>query len=106
MRGSRILAVVLAVALTLVLAPASGARTKRHPVLFVHGVEGTGAQWESQALRFTSNGYPHGWIDEVDYDSTRAVGDRSQVAAQIDAKIAALKRRTGAKKVDLVAHSL
>jgi hypothetical protein len=57
-------------------------------------------------MRFTSNGYPHGWIDEVDYDSTRAVGDRSEVDQQIDAAIAALKKRTGKAKVDVVAHSL
>jgi hypothetical protein len=57
-------------------------------------------------LRFTSNGYPASWIDEVDYDSTRAVGDKSEVDAQIDAKIAELKRRTGSSKVDLVGHSL
>src|SRR4051794_18839627 len=99
---------IFALALTalLMLAPAAGAKTKRHPILFVHGIEGTGAQFESQALRFTTNGYPHGWIDEVDYDSTRATGDKSEVHAQMDAKIAELKRRTGAKKVDLVAHSL
>src|SRR3954451_412880 len=96
----------LALALLLLLAPAAGAKTKRHPILFVHGIEGTGAQFESQALRFTTNGYPHGWIDEVDYDSTRATGDNSEVHAQMDAKIAELKRRTGAKKVDLVGHSL
>ena len=96
----------LALAVVQLPAPAAGAKTKRHPILFVHGIEGTGAQFESQALRFTSNGYPHGWIDEVDYDSTRATGDKSEVHAQMDAKIAELKRRTGAKKVDLVGHSL
>src|SRR4051794_36308599 len=95
------LIVLLALALVLVLLPASAAsaKTKRFPILFVHGIEGTGAQFESQAMRFTSNGYRPSWIDEVDYDSTRAVSDQSQVDAQIDAKIAALKRRTGAKKV-------
>jgi pimeloyl-ACP methyl ester carboxylesterase len=100
--------VVMVFALVLVLVPAAtaGAKTKRYPVLFVHGIEGTGAQFESQAMRFTSNGYRPSWIDEVDYDSTRATGDQSQVDAQIDAKIAELKKRTGAKKVDLVGHSL
>src|SRR4051812_37573857 len=99
---------LLAVGWMLLLLPghAAAAQPKRHPALFVHGIEGTGAQFESQALRFTSNGYPHGWIDEVDYDSTRATGDKSEVHEQMDAKIAELKRRTGAKKVDLVGHSL
>jgi pimeloyl-ACP methyl ester carboxylesterase len=78
----------------------------QNPILFVHGIEGSGSQFESQKMRFTSNGYPEAWIDEVDYDSTRAVGDRSEVDAQIDAKVAALKERTGRSKVDVIAHSL
>ena len=53
-----------------------------------------------------SNGYPRRWIDEVDYNSTRAVADKSEVDQQIDDAIAALKRRTGRSKVDVVAHSL
>jgi pimeloyl-ACP methyl ester carboxylesterase len=114
-RTARAIAVLLVAALALALVADAGAAKKKHrrparprmlPVLFVHGIEGTGAQFESQAMRFTSNGYPASWIDEVDYDSTRAVTDQSQVDAQIDAKIAELKRRTGARKVVLVGHSL
>jgi pimeloyl-ACP methyl ester carboxylesterase len=91
----------------LVPAAASGATTRAHnPILFVHGIEGTGAQFASQKLRFTSNGYPHRWIDEVDYNSTRAVSDKSEVNQQIDEAIAGLKQLTGKRKVDVVAHSL
>ena len=79
---------------------------KQNPVLFVHGIEGSGAQFESQKMRFMSNGYPAGWFDEVDYNSTRAVGDKSEVHQQIDAAIAALEQRTGKSQVDVVAHSL
>src|SRR3954471_22068229 len=78
----------------------------QNPVLFVHGIEGSGSQFESQKMRFMSNGYPEKWVDELDYDSTRAVGDKSEVDAQIDAKIAALKKATGKSKVDVIAHSL
>ena len=78
----------------------------RNPILFVHGIEGSGAQFESQKLRFMSNGYPAGWFDEVDYNSTRAVGDKSEVHQQIDAAIAGLEQRTGKSQVDVVAHSL
>src|SRR5918999_5535325 len=99
---------VLALAITaLALSPAGAqAAFDQDPILFVHGIEGSGAQFESQAMRFTSNGYPQEWIDAVDYDSTRAVGDKSQVHAQIDQKIAELKERTGREKVDVIAHSL
>ena len=79
---------------------------KQNPILFVHGIEGSGAQFESQKMRFMSNGYPAGWFDEVDYNSTRAVADKSEVHRQIDDAIAALEQRTGKPQVDVVAHSL
>jgi hypothetical protein len=110
-RALRLVAWALAVGL-LVAAPAAAATTKpqppfrQNPILFVHGIEGSGAQFESQKMRFMSNGYPERWIDEVDYNSTRAVADKSEVDQQIDAAIAALKLRTGKRKVDVVAHSL
>src|SRR5437588_6097868 len=85
---------------------ANAASFAQNPILFAHGIEGSGAQFESQKMRFMSNGYPERWIDEVDYNSTRAVGDKSEVDQQIDAAIAALKQRTGKSKVDVVAHSL
>jgi pimeloyl-ACP methyl ester carboxylesterase len=96
----------------LVAAPAAGDKSKpppafaQNPILFVHGIEGSGAQFGSQKMRFMSNDYPERWIDEVDYNSTRAVGDKSEVDQQIDDAIAALKQRTGKSKVDVVAHSL
>jgi Lipase (class 2) len=91
----------------LVLSTARAADAFRYnPVLFVHGIEGSGGQFESQALRFESNRYPATWIDEVDYDSTRAVADTSEVDQQIDDAIAALKVRTGKAQVDVIARSL
>src|SRR3954463_9093156 len=108
-RATRLLTAALAYAAFLALAaqPAAAQGSfAQNPVLFVHGIEGSGSQFESQKMRFMSNGYPEAWVDEVDYDSTRAVGDKSEVDAQIDAKIAALKQRTGKSKVDVIAHSL
>jgi hypothetical protein len=106
----RLVASALVVAGLLVAAPAAGGKPKpafgQNPILFVHGIEGSGAQFESQKMRFMSNGYPERWIDEVDYNSTRAVADKSEVDQQIDDAIAALKQRTGKSKVDVVAHSL
>ena len=104
----RFIAVPLALLALLVVAPGAGAKPsfKQNPILFVHGIEGSGAQFESQKMRFMSNGYPEPWIDEVDYNSTRAVADKSEVDQQIDAAIAALKQRTGKAQVDVVAHSL
>src|SRR3954469_2241095 len=109
-RGTRLLiAAFVAVALLSTAAQPAAAQTDafgQNPILFVHGIEGSGSQFESQKMRFMSNGYPEAWVDELDYDSTRAVGDKSEVEAQIDAKVAALRKATGKAKVDVIAHSL
>src|ERR1043166_6637891 len=108
-RTLRFIASALAGAV-LVLSGASAADAassfKQNPIVFVHGIEGSGAQFESQKMRFMSNGYPERWIDEGDYNSTRAVADKSEVDQQIDDAIAALEQRTGKSQVDVVAHSL
>jgi pimeloyl-ACP methyl ester carboxylesterase len=86
--------------------PNSTAGFEQNPIVFVHGIEGSGAQFQSQKMRFMSNGYPASWFDEIDYNSTRAVADKSEVHQQIDAAIAALEQRTGRSQVDVIGHSL
>jgi triacylglycerol esterase/lipase EstA (alpha/beta hydrolase family) len=85
---------------------ADAASFRYNPIVFVHGIEGSGGQFESQKMRFISNGYPSTWFEEVDYNSTRAVGDKSEVDQQIDAAVAKLQQRTGKRRVDVIAHSL
>jgi lipase/uncharacterized protein/lipase (class 2) len=107
MSTRRVASALVLVVLGLLFAVPAGAQAfDQNPVLFVHGIEGSGGQFESQAMRFMSNGYPADWIDTVDYNSTRAVGDTSEVDQQIDDKIAELKSRTGKSQVDVIAHSL
>src|SRR5579884_3048240 len=104
----RLLAVLTLVAAALMLAAASSARAttfERRPILFVHGFESAGSNFASQAMRFESNGYPSSWVMELDYDSTAAVANMSEVEKQIEEAIATLKQRTGASQVDLVGHS-
>ena len=93
-------------ALMLAAVPAAYAgKFERRPVLIVHGFESAGSNFASQAMRFESNGYPHGWVEEIDYDSTAAVGNHEEVDKQIDEAITALKQRTGKSQVDLIGHS-
>ena len=104
-----ILLAVAAMAVSALAAPAANAAPPgctKTPILFVHGIEGSGAQFESQVMRFMSNGYEAGCFDQVDYNSTRAVGDKSEVDQQIDEAIAGLKASTGKPQVDVAAHSL
>jgi hypothetical protein len=106
-RATRLrVAVLVGGALLLAAAPGAGASTfERRPVLFVHGFESAGSNFASQAMRFESNGYPPSWIEELDYNSTAAVGNKTEVDKQIDEAIAALKQRTGKSQVDVIGHS-
>ena len=64
MKRSRIVVLVAALIAGLAAsAPAAAGQPKPkqpklNPVIFVHGFVGSGAQFESQQQRFTSNGYP------------------------------------------------
>ena len=99
-------AAVGACLLCLAIAPVAGASTfEKRPILFVHGFESAGSNFASQAMRFESNGYPNAWVQELDYDSTLAVTNQSEVDKQIEEAIASLKQRTGKSQVDVVAHS-
>ncbi len=90
----------------------------RVPIVFVHGQNGAGDQFERQAMHFTSNGYPASWIVPFDYNSA-VRGDRprgprgaqptepytSGTTADLDAFIDAVRERTGFDKINLAGHS-
>ena len=76
------------------------------PVVFVHGFAGSGSQFEAQAMRFASNGYPVDYIAVHEYDSLFATETQEQVLARLDALIDDIKARTGATQIDLLGHSL
>lgn len=109
---------VLAFALLGVLfaAPEAGAHPRHHhhglgpshihPVIFVHGGEGSGAQFESQKMRFRENGYPDDFVQVFEYDSTFSTESMATVESDLDSFIAHVKQQTGASQVDLVGHSL
>lgn len=107
-----LLAVTAALALTAVPAAAFAAAPSAHaaaaprPIVFLHGAAGSAAQFETQAKRFASNGYPVDIIDGVDYDYSFGAESSSAVLNRLEQRIDQLRRQTGADKVDLVAHSL
>src|SRR5947209_11357319 len=114
---ARVVAVALAVLGVLGAAPAS-ARVRHHHarphrqaghngVIFVHGFVGSGGQFESQKMRFTSNGYPDSYVTVLEYDSTNTSPPaEQQIFINLDHLIAHMKAITHRRKVDLVAHSL
>ena len=73
-----------------------------NPMIFVHGGSGSATQFESQAMRFTSNGYPHEYIYALEYDSSFSINTVADVYAAMDALIAKVQAETGAAKVDIL----
>jgi pimeloyl-ACP methyl ester carboxylesterase len=96
---------VLALALPVLLGFGS-CHKEPNPMIFVHGGSGSGAQFESQAMRFTSNGYPQSYIRVLEYDSSSISTILPQVLARLDDLIAELQAETGREQVDLLGHSL
>ena len=97
----------------LVAAPAAVAkhgcgldRSSIHPMVFVHGGSGSGAQFDSQKMRFTENGYPDGYVRVFEYDSSFSVESPADVQARLDSFISQVKQETGRSQVDLLGHSL
>ncbi|MEK8106090.1 alpha/beta fold hydrolase [Micromonospora sp. M12] len=101
--------IALAASLTAVAVPraaeATGAPTYR-PVIFVHGSAGSASQFQSQAKRLASNGYPIDIVEAHEYDSPNIAAILPDVYAGLDARISRLLAATGADRVDLLAHSL
>jgi pimeloyl-ACP methyl ester carboxylesterase len=80
-----------------------------HPVIFVHGFAGSGAQFESQAMRFESNGYPANYIYVYEYDTSAGLSPQfppSELLDDIERFISSVLKDTGADKVDVLGHSL
>jgi len=75
------------------------------PIIFVHGSAGSAAQFESQMMRFASNGYPASYVYALEYNTSPVESD-NVVWARLDGLIDTAKAQTGADKVYLLGHSL
>jgi pimeloyl-ACP methyl ester carboxylesterase len=99
--------VVLALCGLLVGSTTAGAQEPEPvPIVFVHGAAGSAAQYETQARRFDSNGYPASYVGAFEYDSSFATNTFAQVVARLDATVDALRTEFGVDRVYLVGHSL
>jgi hypothetical protein len=74
------------------------------PIIFVHGSAGSGAQYQSQAMRFASNGYPADHIRVFDYDSSNPSPDIVQPA--LDEFIDSVLAELNADQAYMLGHSL
>jgi Lipase C-terminal domain/Lipase (class 2) len=108
MRSSRVFLPLIALLTAAVAAgPAEakkgGKGKKPTPVVFVHGQFGSADQFATNAMRFTSNGFPQGRLFVYEYDTS--VQSNDDAIAGLDGFIASVKAQTGSEKVDVLAHS-
>ncbi|MFE2020296.1 hypothetical protein ACFW9O_19890 [Streptomyces sp. NPDC059499] len=90
-------------ALTTPTRSAAAPRTTANPVIFVHGQQGSAQQWQSQAKRFSGNGYRDDLLYVHEYDTSITTDDHA--IAGLEALVDSVRARTGAAQVDILAHS-
>lgn len=112
MKSAMGLLVLLGIIAVTMVCPASVlAKSHRHkfpynPVIFVHGGAGSASQFESQAMRFATNGYPQHYLYALEYDSSFSIETMDDIHARLDVLIDDALAATGADQVDLMGHSL
>jgi pimeloyl-ACP methyl ester carboxylesterase len=97
-----VLALLLGAPLAAAVVPAStgqaGVVEEPLPIVFVHGFSGSGAQYETAAKRFASNGFPAERIVAFEYGATPS--------SALDGFIDAVRTEFGVDQVNVAAHSL
>ncbi|MFD8205053.1 esterase/lipase family protein [Streptomyces sp. NPDC059695] len=81
-------------------APAASARV---PVVFVHGYNADPGVWGGLRADLRADGYTDADLFSFGYDTHRSVNE--VLSGELAAYVEGVKRRTGASRVDLVAHS-
>lgn len=74
-----------------------------HPILFVHGYNGSGSNWDTMVSRFKNDGWPAAYLDQWSYDSRQS---NATTAEQLAREVDRLLGATGASQVDVVTHSM
>lgn len=73
------------------------------PILFVHGYGGSSTNWDTMKSRFRADG----WKDyELYAYSYSFINSNASTAAEMRDQVDDILRRTGATKVDIIAHSM
>ena len=79
----------------------SGPKAALLPIVFVHGQSGSAQQFETQAMRFTSNDYPQELLFAFEYDTDQ----EDNPLADLDAFLDGVLAETGAREVYAIGHS-
>jgi triacylglycerol lipase len=95
------LAVVLAT--VALLAPAASSAGAHDPILFVHGWRGSEANWTTMIGNFGREGWGREELNNWRYSTSQS---NVRTASEVARKVEEIRSRTGAAKVDIIAHSM
>jgi triacylglycerol lipase len=84
------------------IAPASSLAVD--PILFVHGWSSSASTWNTMIERFEADGYPKSHLRAYSYNTSTS--NKTTAETTVKSEVEALKKATGASKVDIIAHSM
>lgn len=76
---------------------------KHDPILFVHGYGGNSSNWDTMKSRFLADGWQDFELYSYNYS---VITSNATSAAEIRDQINTIINKTGATKVDIIAHSM
>ena len=95
-----LLAAALATVAALAPAAVAGAND---PILFVHGWAESGTVWNTMIRNFETEGWRR---EELHNFSYRTSQSNVTTARDIESRVADIRRRTGAARIDIITHSM
>jgi triacylglycerol lipase len=103
MLSRRLAAFAATVALCVgVAAPATA--SAQDPILFVHGWSESSSLWSTMIKNFENDGYPKSFLSAYSYSSNTS--NKTLAENEVKSHVEALKKATGATKVDIISHSM
>ncbi|HEX2097203.1 MAG TPA: alpha/beta fold hydrolase [Solirubrobacterales bacterium] len=84
------------------VAPASSLAVD--PILFVHGWSSSASTWDTMIERFEADGWSESELRAYSYNTSTS--NKTTAETTVKSEVEALKKATGAAKVDIVAHSM
>jgi len=105
MVSRRLTAIVVAIALcTAGAAFVPAASLAKDPILFVHGWSESSSVWKTMIANFEKDGYAKSELSAYSYNTSTS--NKTLAETEVKSLVEALKKATGAAKVDIIAHSM
>ena len=104
MVSRRLTAVVAALALCITGAAFAPAALAKEPILFVHGWSESSSAWKTMIANFEKDGYAKSELSAYSYNTSTS--NKTTAETEVKSRVEALKKATGATKVDIIAHSM